>query len=303
MTQPLSQSPAFAGFPNAVPLSGFSGAFVGLMRAADGRVFVRKAAMTPDTNARLRRQAHRQNWLRTLLSDGVIVPAIEQDGMSDGLYWFDMQFAAGQDACTYLSNMGFNAIPGFAEQIGALIAQLASANAEHAGDSEAFAPALLAKLADIDAKTEQRHAALLRPLFDVAGEQRATIRPTASHGDLTFENIMVDRHHRLWLIDTIDSPVNHYWMDWSKLFQEVEGRWHRHRRHDLSLSISWALRNAFYAAAVAMDPGYRTLHYLLLGITFARILPYANGAEDIAFVSDRIALFARQAQLSVGKSA
>lgn len=302
MSSPLSACPAYADYPSAVPLSGFSGAFVGLLRGPDGRMFVRKASMMPEGNDKLRRQAERQNWLRTLLSGNATVPAIERDGLIEGLYWFDMQFAAGQDACTYLSNMSFNAIPSFAESIVALLHQLAAAPAESHATEQPFAPALLAKLAEIDVKTQQRYSMLLQPLVEVARDQRATIAPTASHGDLTFENILIDRNHRVWLIDTIDSPVDHYWIDWSKLFQEVEGRWHSHRNHDLSLSISWMLRNAFHAAATAMDPGYAAVHYLLLGITYARILPYAHGERDIAFVKERVATFAHQARLSAGKS-
>lgn len=298
MTSPLAECPAYADYPSAVPLSGFSGAFVGLLRAPDGRLFVRKASMTPDANAKLRRQADRQNWLRTVLSGNATAPAIDRDGMIEGLYWFDMQFAAGQDACTYLSNMGFSAIPGFAESVVDLLGQLAHAPAENHASEQAFAPALLAKIAEIDSKTQQRYSHLLQPLAEVARHQPTSIVPTASHGDLTFENIIVDRHHRLWLIDTIDSPVDHYWIDWSKLFQEVEGRWHRHRKHDLSLSIGWALRNTFHAKATAMDPGYAAIHYLLLGITYARILPYAREERDIAFVENRVATFAHQAQLS-----
>ena len=104
--------------------------------------------------------------------------------------------------------------------------------------------------------------------------------PTAVHGDLTFENILVGRGGQLWLIDAIDLPFHHYWLDWAKLFQECEGRWHAHRGRPISTSVTWWLRTRWMDAAARLAPEYPSRHYLLLGLTFARILPYALSDFD-----------------------
>jgi aminoglycoside phosphotransferase (APT) family kinase protein len=288
------ENAAFAGFREVVPLSGFSGAFVALLRDDAGRLFVRKAAETADLNAKLRRQAERQAWLSGVLAGAAEAPAVEREGEADGLYWYDMAFAAGRDATSYLSTTSFEAVEEFAACIRAVVERLAASAPEHPV-AQTLSEVLAGKLAEIDHRTEGRFAGLLAPLHEGAGILRAELTPTATHGDLTFENIIVDRHRRLWLLDTIDSPLDHYWMDWSKLFQECEGRWHEHRRRSLSLSVSWGLRQRFFEIARGMDPRYPGLHYLLLGLTFARILPYARSEADIAFVSRRVAAFGERA--------
>lgn len=289
-----ASNPAFAGFREVVPLSGFSGAFVALLRDDAGRLFVRKAAETAALSARLRRQAERQTWLRRVVADAAELPEVERDGEIDGLYWFDMSFAAGRDATSYLSATSFEAVEEFANAVRLLLERLAAGAPEHPV-RQTPAEVLGAKLAEIDTRTDGRFAGLLAPLRQATGGLPAQLPATAAHGDLTFENIIVDRHRRLWLIDTIDSPLDHYWIDWSKLFQECEGRWHQHRRRHLSLSVSWGLRQRFFEIARGMDPRYPSLHYLLLGLTFARILPYARNEADIAFVSGRVAAFGEQA--------
>lgn len=287
-------NPAFEGFREVVPLSGFSGALVALLRDDAGRLFVRKAAETAELSPRLRRQAQRQAWLRGVVGDAGEVPDVERDGEIDGLYWFDMAFAAGRDATSYLSSTSFEAVEEFAAAIRALLERLAAGAPEQAAP-QAPAQRLGAKLAEIESRTEGRFAALLAPLSQAVAALSAEMPVTATHGDLTFENIIVDRHRRLWLIDSIDSPLDHYWMDWSKLFQECEGRWHQHRQRHLSLSVSWGLRQRFFAIARGMDPRYPGLHYLLLALTFARILPYARSEADVAFVSGRVAAYGAQA--------
>ena len=293
MVDPL-QNPAFAGFREVVPLSGFSGAFVALLRDDAGRLFVRKAAETADLSPRLRRQAERQSWLHGVLSGAAEVPAVEREGETDGLYWFDMAFAAGRDATSYLSTTSFEAVEEFAACIRAVVERLAASGPETPSE-QTLSEVLVGKLAEIDGRTDGRFTSLLTPLHQGAGILDTDLPATATHGDLTFENIIVDRHRRLWLIDTIDSPLDHYWMDWTKLFQECEGRWHLHRQRSLSLSVSWGLRQRFFEMARAMDPRYPGLHYLLLGLTFARILPYARSEADVAFVSGRVAAFGERA--------
>ncbi len=286
----MERHPAFAGARDLVPLSGFSGAHIGLLRDAGGRTFVRKAAQEPHDSTRLRRQAERQSLLSAQIERCASVPAILRDGEAEGCYWFDMEYVIGRDGVTWLGHATISQFGNFAEAVTSVIERLAAT--PHTGASFDPAAAVRTKLLEIDTRCAGEYGATLAPLVAIADTLSATLSPTATHGDLTLENIMVDGTGQLWLIDTIDSPFDHYWVDLSKLFQDCEGRWFLHRGRSLPLGTSWELRQRLMAAATRLDARYPAFHHLLLALNFARILPYARSDQDRAFILDRIATFA-----------
>lgn len=300
LTRPLAPAPhpAFADLLQVLPLSGFSGALIALVKNAGGAQFVRKAAATSNANAALSKQAARQTWLRGTLDGVALVPEVLEQGERDGLFFFDMEFVASRDANSFLAAASFDNLEGFADRIEALMARLASMPLEEQG---AVAPDLAAierKLAEISARTDNRFEAVLEPLtrsLDLLGTYADNCAPTVTHGDLTFENILINPQGQLILIDPIESPIDHYWVDWAKLFQDCEGRWCQHRGKPISLGVTWWLRNRWMAAAERISPDYPLRHYVLLALTFARILPYARSDEDLAFVTDRVERFGRAA--------
>lgn len=288
--------PAFASFDQVVPLSGFSGAAIALLRDAQGSQFVRKASGSVAGNEALRLQSARQAWLRDYIGEIARVPEILREDTIDGLYYFDMAFVPSSNANVYLSRASFSQVKLFARRVEDLMRRFSSMP-----DPTAVAPsyqALLDKVAEIDRKTTGRFAHLLEPLSDSFSRLQARVPPpqaTIMHGDLTFENILVDSGGDLWLIDSIKPPIESYWLDWSKLFQECEGRWYRHRGILHSAGVIEWLRKEWTKTACAMSPHYASHHYPLLALTFARILPYAKTAEDTEFVVKRVARFGRAA--------
>lgn len=285
----MHDHPAFAGEREVVPLSGFSGALIALLRDARGRSYVRKAAKTPADSTKLARQADRQTELGALLDGVARMPEVLRTGEADGCYWFDMTFVPGRDGIRYLSDASHIEFDSFTGQIGGIINRFAS-TADQASPIDVRS-AIADKLLDIDRKTAGEFRHLLARLNFAASSIPQTLPRTAAHGDLTLENLIVDRQDKLWLIDTIDSPFDHYWIDLSKLFQDCEGRWFKHRGRALSLGISWELRQRIFRAAQAMDARYPAFHYLLLSLTFARILPYSRTETDRTFVRRRVETF------------
>ena len=298
--------PAFAGFSELVLLSGLSGAEVMLLRTRAGSRIVRKMGRDAATNRVLQRQAVRQRWLRTALEGEAEVPAVIAEGYVDGLYYFDMPFIPSRDAATFLATANFDDIHDFAERIESLMTRLSRTGPEADTWRPPAKPAVTLKLDEIAARTEGRHTAVMQSLCEAVAVIDSVVGksaeiPTAVHGDLTFENILVGPKGRIWLIDSIDSPFDHFWLDWSKLFQECEGRWHAHRGRSIATSVTWYLRERWLKAAERLSPCYVSRHYMLLGLTFARILPYARSAEDIAFVSSRVQAYGAAALLTVEK--
>jgi hypothetical protein len=282
--------PALREFREVIPLSGFSGATVALVRDR-AAPFVRKVSNRIDANGGLREQAVRQQALAGIVEGCAAMPEVLDMGERDGFFYFDMAFIPSRDAINFLSNGTFDGVAEFAERVEQLMQRLAASAPVGDAPLPPKKALLTEKLTQIAERTGARHEAALAPLTEaVARIDRivADETPTAVHGDLTFENILVDRRGALWLIDTIPSPFDHYMVDWSKLFQECEGLWHAHRGRPLARGVTWWLRQYFHGAATRLDPAYPARHYILLGLTFARILPYAKTDEDRAFVSQRV---------------
>jgi len=282
--------PALRSFREVIPLSGFSGATVALVRDRE-TPFVRKVSNRAEANAPLRDQAVRQKELAGLVEGCAAMPEVLDMGESEGFFYFDMAFIPSRDAINFLSNGTFDGVAEFAERVERLMERLAASPPVGEAPLAPRKQLLVEKMAQIAERTGARHEDALAPLLDAVARMDRIVAdetPTAVHGDLTFENILVDRRGALWLIDTIPSPFDHYMVDWSKLFQECEGLWHAHRGRPLARGVTWWLRQYFHDAATRLDPAYPTRHYILLGLTFARILPYAKTEEDRAFVSKRV---------------
>ncbi|MBE1205454.1 phosphotransferase [Aminobacter carboxidus] len=291
------EHPAFANFSEVIPLSGFSGATVALLRTSSGNPFVRKAANSLAANAGITAQSARQEWLRATIGDVASVPRVLDKSEAQGLRFYDMEFAPARDAINYLSTATFEQVAMFSDRIEQLMRALASASPR----APAIPPSratLAAKLEQISERSGGTYAEELTTLHEallLMDEITRPDLPTASHGDLTFENILVGRRGDLCLIDPIESPFDHYWFDWSKLFQECEGHWHVHRGRKIATSVTWWLRDRWMKAAASQSPLYPARHYFFLGLTFARILPYAHSEADSAFVARRVAGFGRAA--------
>lgn len=289
--------PAFEGFGEVVPLAGFSGASIAILRRPGGTSFVRKAAKATETNSALRAQASRQSWLRNQLDGAAKVPAVLEESEIDGLYFFDMEFVPSRDANSFLVSASFFEIREFCERIQELMARLSQLSLEGTARDPSLDP-FKAKLTEISERTAGRFDGLLAPIREAIDQLPCFATnpvPTVCHGDLTFENILVNARRELWLIDAIPSPIDHYWMDWAKLFQDCEGRWHIHRAKKLSVGVTRWLRNRWFSYAVKLAPDYAARHYILLALTFARILPYAKNRADLDFVAERIRLFGQAA--------
>lgn len=290
--------PAFARFDQVLPLSGFSGATIALAKPSGGVQFVRKAATNSAANDALRHQANRQAWLRSQLNGVAQVPEVLNDGEIDGLYYFDMPFVPSRDANAYLTSAPFDELAGFAERVEQLMRRLSETRVPDSSRPPA-SESIHRKVEEIARRTHHRFDDLLEPLRRTLASLDELVPgslATVTHGDLTFENILVGARRELWLIDPIDSPVDHYWIDWSKLFQDCEGRWHLHRGKRLPLNVTRWLRHRWMAAATSLAPGYASRHYLLLALTFARILPYARSKTDLNFVIERVRAFGQAAE-------
>ena len=238
---------------------------------------------------RLRDQSRRQHELSLNLEGVASVPQIFDDGVADDCYWFDMEFIAGVDAVDYLAFGTRQRLERLAEQIG-LILEVEASKAISGQDQLDLHRLVLDKLDEINQVTGNVHYDILLLIRQALGENRIFLEPTIAHGDLTLENILIDKHEKLWLIDAIGSPINHYWTDLAKLFQDLVGRWYKHRGRNLSIGLTRTMTDHIFKHAIKLDLRYSEVHSVLLALTFARILPYCKYTQDVDFVTNKIHL-------------
>jgi aminoglycoside/choline kinase family phosphotransferase len=136
--------------------------------------------------------------------------------------------------------------------------------------------------------------AVLGRLFVAVGRLRECTAQGAGfcHGDLTLENLMVDRDGRVWLVDFLDSPFEHPWQDYVKLQQDIEGGWYLRKGLRMGPAIMSYARQWLLEIIAEIAPDYSKYAPTLAAVNFSRILPYTRTPEERAFVIERVEHFA-----------
>lgn len=279
------------------PLSGLSGARVLLMTKNARHWFVRKIAKEPANNARLRRQMEKQLTFSSAVRTVVKVPEVLDHGEIEGLAYFDMEFVRGIDGVSYLRRSNRDDLVGLADRFCEYVVALGRHPVDAAESSTLF-EALYSKLCDVQRRTSLLDHATLGQLFtalEFVRDAGSGLRGTLCHGDLTLENIIVDDAKQLWMLDLLDAPFEHYWLDVAKLHQDLEGGWYLLSHPPISRYVLEYLGNRVMAAATGVDERYAQVHAVLLACTFVRILPYVRTEREQQFVKQRIEHFARVA--------
>lgn len=102
---------------------------------------------------------------------------------------------------------------------------------------------------------------------------------TFYHGDLTFENIIVDSFGEPCLIDPLDSYMPNYFADITKLCVELWGFWSFIFRDDIpNAGVYYALRNELLNSSLWSV--YYPYMKVLVGIDLLRTLPYLHADPD-----------------------
>jgi hypothetical protein len=286
----VSIDPVLAKARHHRTLSGLSDANVYLLTEDGSTWFVRKAAKAPDGNARLRRQAAKQGSFESPPESAVHSPLILGEGEIDERFYFDMEYVTGTDAASFLRQASIPAVQGFARDLCEYLGHSAGQQANRTIDPYAI---LCHRIREVQDRTGAMDEALLtRVLRELdAVEAVGELAETRCHGDLTLENMVVDRQGAIWLLDFLDSPIEHYWQDVAKLHQDLAGGWYRRRVAPISRAVLGFVSGAVLDATIGRDPEYEAIHNVLIACTFARILPYAQEESDRRMILDRVEFF------------
>jgi aminoglycoside phosphotransferase len=269
-------------------LGGFSGALVLLVEDRDGRRYVRKVVGDPAHNGALKAQIDRQELIVQVLPDPLRIPAIIATGYVHSRYFIDMQLIDGLDGVTFLRTASLNDVRRFTDALVEYIGTAESRRSPVPVNPDSFEQGVANKIADLRCKLETDSEAL-EVLEEIERQTARVVYPGATtlcHGDLTLENLLVDRDGTIWFIDLLPPPFEHVWFDLAKLEQDLAGGWYLRSHDQLDAGVRTFLLGAVRSATSVGS--YETARVSLLALTFARILPYAKERSDRDFVMKRI---------------
>lgn len=276
-------------------LTGHSGARVVLH--SNGRdSFVRKTAASAAASARLKAQADKQHsfWMFGLPFPKVRAQTVGADGIGS----FDMNYIPGRTIADAVMNSGpFDplAVVKAVERLMWLFSAQRGAPIE--------AGIFKAKIAEVtDRVVRESEDARLREAIRSCAEQLwlrdwDAIPETPSHGDLTLENILLTAGKSVAFIDCDHGFASSFWLDFGKLFQDIDGHWciralyapgaEPVRRLNASQMLE-KLGLHFRRLAAQMDGGLPGHLPQLAALGLFRAMPYARADSGRLFLCDRI---------------
>jgi aminoglycoside phosphotransferase len=277
-------------------LAGHSGARVVLH--SNGRdSFVRKTAASVAASARLKVQADKQHsfWMFGLPFPKVRAQTVDAAGVGS----FDMNYIPGRTIADAVINSGpFDplAVVKAVERLMWLFSAQRGAPIE--------ADIFKAKIAEVTGRMvgETGDKQLLEAIQACAGllsrQDWSAIPETPSHGDLTLENILLTTGKSIAFIDCDDAFASSFWLDFGKLFQDIDGHWciralyasgaEPVRRLNASQTLE-KLGLHFRRLAAETDPDLPNRLPQLAALGLFRAIPYAHTDPVRLFLCDRIA--------------
>jgi len=270
-------------------LNGFSGCKV-LLCQGKGKYFVRKISKSKEYNFRLKIQMEKQKFFFENVAGGRIsTPQVMGEGSEKGLFYFDMDYIDGISLVEKIYNSRKEEIEELAKVLLStlnLIHKVKSSK-EEINLEEKFTEKIKSISSSIN---KEEKTILIQIMTQFKG--LPVLKKTFCHGDFTLENVIYNKKDgKYYLIDFLDSFVDHSWMDVAKLFQDIEGEWFLLRNPLLDKRIM-KIKNDFLKEIILKSKGIREGYSLynkpFFLMTFARILPYANKKEEKEFIKERL---------------
>ena len=276
---------AAATAPSLHVFHGHSGAHI-LFNAATG--VVRKTAASPAANARLFAQAEKQ---RRLFMLGLPFPRVLAERLDKAnCAEFDMQYLPGRSIADAVIQAGAFDPATVLKSVERMFWLFAP----HAG---AALPAHLFH-DKIEAIAKVGNDIVRIAAARLAACNWSGIPQSPCHGDLTLENMLITTSRTVAFIDCDEAWVSSYWLDFGKLFQDIDGHWCLRRLYDAGASPAQRinaiqklepLARGFRALAARTDAALPARLPQLAALGLLRAVPYARDDALVAFICRRIA--------------
>ena len=253
------------GISTLKKMNGHSGCDVYLMSGPDS-LFVRKISSNVEYNCRLERQILKQ---ANFENHEIKTPKVYDVGHKDGLLYYDMEYINGLTFSDFVKKEQISSIKSKFKKILNFISEN-----NDLSDNIALDVKKKIELLKLPKKYDMYKEVCL-------GYEWSTVSKSYSHGDLTFENIIISGEE-IYFIDFLDSFTDSKILDYSKIMQE--------------LYTSWSSRGQvahFSVKNVILDEMLQykkfnmqaAIHMLLLNLM--RIVPYSD-KQTSAFLDKQI---------------
>lgn len=275
------------GIKRITPLVGYSGCSLFLCWHKAG-YFVRKYSKSRDFNPRLMKQMEKQEYLfqRNKRSE-YWVPRILRTGNERGLFFFDMEYIAGENVFHYAQHRSYADIDRIMKNIFNIVVDFShekgSSRSNIYEGTRQKVEAILASV-KLGSRIQEKILAKIKLLAHVEFPK------SLCHGDFTLENIIVGRNGALYLIDMLDSYYDSYWFDLGKLHQDFEMNGSLTSVFGLNKPLSKIkfMCEKLTTFCAEFSPDYLKVHHLVMMLVFLRILPYAKNKGKFNRILERV---------------
>lgn len=255
-------------------LKGNSGCSIQLHKK-DGVFFVRKQATTIKVSKRLEEQVNILSDIRKISSSPVILSTTK----NREIFEYDMEFIEGDlfSRYTHFNSeeeilLAFRKILGFIEKC----SKIKHSNAFSLNNR------IVRKLNSLNEIIDVQEG-----VWSLVPKEDIILKETFCHGDMTFENIIIDKHDNCVFIDPLKPYLKHYFADISKLLKEVCHNWtyinsgvRVSSRHN-SILLNELMNNALYN-------NFEKHHKILVCIDLLRTIPYLKDEKKVSLVNQEI---------------
>ena len=267
-------------------LKGHSGCVLSILKK-DDVLYVRKSSAGKEYNMRLKKQLLRQLAFK---SSTVKTPKIYEYGYKDNLFYFDMEYISSVTLAEYISFANVNrSFSNIIEFLKLLFDNLYLKDTEQNPKANTI---FCKKIRDLKSKLINQNENFKLAFYVLENFDWSNIDKSPCHGDLTLENILIDKNKQLYLIDFLDSFYYSWMIDIAKLLQDLDRNW-SYRNITLDRDTKTRIQ---YAKELLIDEikklpnGQEKLksiyHILLLNII--RIYPYSKDKLTINYLDEKV---------------
>jgi aminoglycoside phosphotransferase len=284
VNRPLPRAAPPQGLKSLVLQGGHSGADV-ILFTNETDTFVRKGAQRSTGSARLLKQAVKQ---RLFAAQGLGFPSVRDMGLDHGRRaWFEMDYVPART----LGDLVRTQSPFDVERVMARITDILVLFRSTQTQSlpEAVFRTKIAELLNA-AGANPAAATHLPRLNGIAAALDAMdwslVPASMSHGDLTFENILIAPDGEVTFIDCDEPFASSWWLDAGKLFQDIAGEWCLHTLATRSVGATERLAQLdteMRKLAAVLDPALPARLLQFAALHLLRTIPYSRTETTVAF--------------------
>ena len=239
---------------------------------------VRKVSSSIGYNERLVEQAKKQILFES--QNGFKAPKVFDICTDSELHYFEMEYVKAETFASYIIDEDFSKIKSAFQRILDFIGD--SINSR---DSFDVTEQICKKAESIKMNQDSNTVCFLSKIQC----QKLTAPVGYCHGDLTFENILIDKE--IFFIDFLDSFIETPLIDCAKLAQEFNVYWsYRNKKNVDGVLIAkmHTLNTMFLRLVNSLDSDYRRTFRFLEILNLMRILPYTSDVSTYVLLKKSI---------------